>query len=280
MIKKYIPRRIKHSIAARRFAVQFLRSPIKVWYWRSEIINFGDELTPDIIERLFKKKVVRVEVEDAELFAVGSILEVADRPRQKKAFVWGSGFIEAGEHIDNPNLIYCAARGSSTRDRLPAKYKHIPLGDPGLLSNLMYKQSAEKTNKIGIIPHFVDIDNAALEKAKNMPDVYSIISVQSPPEDVARQITECRVILSSSLHGLIVADSFGIPNRHLPLSDKVHGGEYKFRDYYSAVGKEYTYFSKDDLYNTHAIDDIVRDYTPIENLAAIQHALMQSFPFK
>lgn len=280
VIKKYVPKQIKNSMIAKRFAVRFLHEPIKVWYWRSEIINFGDELTPDIIQSLFKKKVIRLEVDEADLFAVGSIIEVTNRPRNKKAYVWGSGFIEEGSNISNSNLIFLAARGYLTRERLPRKYKNIPVGDPGLLSNLIYKKSSHKTDKIGIIPHYVDEDNRVLEKAKKLPDIYKIISVRSTPKDVARQITECRVVLSSSLHGLIVADSFGVPNMHLPLSNKVYGGDYKFKDYYSSINRKYFFFSKKNLYKKSEIDKVVNEYRPVEQLEEIQDKLIESFPYK
>lgn len=280
VIKKYLPKRLKTSIFVRRLAIKFFNTPIKVWYWRSEIINFGDELTPDIIWFLFKKETIRVEVEEADLVAVGSIIEVVNRPRAKKMFVWGAGFIESGEPINNPKLIFCAVRGYLTRDRLPSRNKNIAVGDPGLLSSLVYEKSSSKSDKIGIIPHFVDEDDRLLKKAKKRPDLYRIISVKSSPQDVVRQITECRMILSSSLHGLIVADSFGIPNMHMPLSDKVHGGEYKFRDYYSSINRNYISFKKGNLYNTEKIVEAANGYKRIDNLAEIQNRLIESFPFK
>ena len=48
------------------------------------------------------------------------------------------------------------------------------------------------------------------------------------------QIAQCRCVLSSSLHGLIAADSFHIPNLHIVFSDRPLGDGYKFDDYYSA----------------------------------------------
>ena len=47
--------------------------------------------------------------------------------------------------------------------------------------------------------------------------------------------------MSSSLHGLIVSDSFHIPNVHIKLYDygeRMYGDGYKFADYYSSFSKK------------------------------------------
>ena len=35
------------------------------------------------------------------------------------------------------------------------------------------------------------------------------------------------------MHGLVLADALGIPNRRARVSDRLIGGDYKFADYYS-----------------------------------------------
>ena len=62
------------------------------------------------------------------------------------------------------------------------------------------------------------------------------INVKDDPLQVVKEIAKCRYVLSSSLHGLIVADSFHIPNMYLVFGDRLLGDGYKFDDYYSAYG--------------------------------------------
>ncbi|RGY81624.1 hypothetical protein DXA18_05515 [Dorea sp. AM58-8] len=64
------------------------------------------------------------------------------------------------------------------------------------------------------------------------------MNVKDDPLQVVKEIAECRYIISSSLHGLIVADSLGIPNMYLVFGDRLLGDGYKFEDYYSAYGVE------------------------------------------
>lgn len=283
-IAKFIPRpirvRIKNSLFYAHVRVNILKKPIRVWFFReSAFLNFGDELTTDIIERLFNKKSELTSIEEADLYAVGSIIEIIDREKSKKSYVWGSGFIFEGRSIVNRKNIFKATRGYHSRRALPKKYQHIPVGDPGLLSNLIYKDLGEPTDCIGIIPHYVDEDNEILDRARNDKKHYKIISVKDTPDNVIKQLTSCKVILSSSLHGLIVADSFGIPNIHMPMSNKLTGGLYKFKDYYSSIDRDYRQFNKDDLYDMSNIETVIDSHTPIAKLESIQQDLIKAFPF-
>lgn len=253
-LKKYTPllleRVIISSLIYARVRVNILKKPIKIWFFREQgFLNFGDELTTDIIERLFRKKCELVSIDDADLYAVGSIIEAIDHKKSKKSYVWGSGFIRPDDTCNNKSLVFCAVRGKHSRKRLDRKYSRIPLGDPGLLSSLIYERVPSGEKKVGIVPHYMDEEEDILAKAKIDKDKYEIISVKDTPDNVVKKITGCRVILSSSLHGLIVADSFQIPNAHLKLSDKLTGGDFKFKDYYSALNRKHKSVSGTEIYN-------------------------------
>jgi hypothetical protein len=88
-------------------------------------------------------------------------------------------------------------------------------------------------------------------------------------------------VISSSLHGLIVADSLGIPNVWLRLSPDVLGGDYKFKDYYSVFGlapepiDEVTLISGDSELITRLSECYQRP-----GIAGVKRALREAFPYR
>ena len=54
-------------------------------------------------------------------------------------------------------------------------------------------------------------------------------------EAVIENLCDCERIVSSSLHGLIMATAYGIPCRWAELSDNVIGDGTKFRDFFQSV---------------------------------------------
>lgn len=258
------------------------KPPLKLYWWRyryPEKLNFGDELTPIIIARLWGRTCVWSDIKECELAGTGSIIEqiehhAGDHPIK----IWGSGFIKEGQVNTMPNLDFYAIRGPLSLERITSK-RVVALGDPGLLANKVFKPSSHVTYEIGIVAHYIDVDHPAIEKIKRNPRCKLIDPLLSP-EQVIQEITACRFILSSSLHGLIMADSFGIPNYWMPLSDKVAGGNYKFKDYYASTKRELRSVQPEVLEDEEVVKGLIRQYRKVPNLKKLQRGLIKSFPYQ
>ena len=110
-------------------------------------------------------------------------------------------------------------------------------GDPALLCPLLYQPDMTKTHRLGIIPHYVDKGNSLVERFLQDPEV-RLIDIQGGIYNVIDEINQCELIASSSLHGMIVADAYGVPSLWIRLSNTILGGDFKFKDYLASVGRE------------------------------------------
>jgi pyruvyltransferase len=198
------------------------------------IRNWGDALNPILVELLSGRKAQPLKgyFHDRYL-VVGSILGTANSHAQ----VWGSGFIREGESVMEPPRAVFAVRGPLSRRALLKAGIDCPevYGDPALLLPRFFDPDVPKQFDIGVIPHVVDKGHAWIEEHRNALGV-KIIDVEGDTWEFVRAVKACRAILSSSLHGLICADAYGVPNAWIRLSDDLIGGAFKFRDYRLSIG--------------------------------------------
>jgi pyruvyltransferase len=232
----------------------------RMYIWEG-IENFGDILNKSLFEKLYGIKFnFTQKYYEAEIVAIGSLLEsfmysgnkirkayqayqVATR-RIKEIDVLGSGFqYEHQEYNFCRKMNFRIVRGKLT-ERILRNNGYIKggiiLGDPGMLSSYMYTKSSEKY-LLGIVPHFNDLNSPLFyDIYKKYGDESILINVRDEPEQVIKEISGCKNIISSSLHGIIVADSFGIPNLWIENKYKSVKEEnrFKYLDYYSSIGIE------------------------------------------
>lgn len=209
-----------------------------MFWWRSEHPlkrNFGDEISPLIVEAIFGRRCTWSGPPRCEIVAAGSVLElVLDGKGKNRPVVWGTGLMrdEDGQIADR-DLDVVAIRGARSRDRLEEGRDRVALGDPGLLADALLTTAPAKRHRLGVLPHFLDAETAEVDWLRHQDGVH-VIDATDDPRRVVEQIAQCETLVSSSLHGLIVADSLDVPNAHVRLSDnRFIGGMYKFRDYYS-----------------------------------------------
>lgn len=214
--------------------------PIPLFYWRGE--NFGDALSPKIVSHVSGRPVERAPANDCEMIAIGSILQMVPRRGDEgKAtalpWVWGTGTVRPVSSVMMQRVRVAALRGPVTTT-LMEQSPATPMGDPGIFADELLDERPRRDERIGIVPHWKLADSPELQAlVASDPGLVLINPCHPDPLEVVRQIGECRFILSSSLHGLVVADSLGVPNHWLnPEGNHVYPA-LKFVDYAGSVGR-------------------------------------------
>lgn len=198
-------------------------------FWYQTANNYGDVLTPHIL-RAFSVPFKWANKSDCDSLVVGSIARWA-RPGVS---VFGSGFMRANDPVC-VDADWRFVRGPISRQMIIDAGGECPelYGDPALLLPMIWP-AATKRWRIGIVPHYVDLEYARRTYGRLG---YPIISLSTKDcLKTTRQITQCRMIISSSLHGIIVAHAYGIPAAWVRFSNNVRGDGTKFRDHHLSVG--------------------------------------------
>ena len=194
-------------------------------YWQQED-NWGDKLTPYIIEKITGKK---PEFSDGEgkILLIGSILTHA----RKGDVVFGSGLLDKNHLPKSLDILVESCRGLLTKGVLESrgiKVKKV-LGDPAIILPLLYKPKVNKQYEKGMVLHYVDRGYDGWARGQG----YHVIYHDTGIEDYIDEVNKCGAIYSSSLHGLICAEAYGIPAQSITLSGNTIGNLFKFADYYS-----------------------------------------------
>lgn len=189
--------------------------------WTSED-NMGDILTPPILTAL-GYQFNRVHIHSTpKLISIGSTAKFIKRGDT----VWGTGIMRDSDPIE-PNARYLAVRGPLTGNKVGC----MVYGDPALLCPDLFPMPPPLKDT-GCIPHYVDylkFDTGSVPQ----------INIRNTnPLKVVKELTSFKKIISSSLHGIIIAHAYGIPAAWWKPSDKLNGDGSKFEDYARSVEVE------------------------------------------
>jgi pyruvyltransferase len=198
-------------------------------------VNFGDELFPLIVARILGRAPRQAHSGPnvfARLLAGGSILEHA----RECDTVWGVGS-RLGEGLRCRSLDVRAVRGPLTHDVVRKSMGACPevFGDPAILLPALFPEweAAPVRGRIGFVPH-----HGADEKmyAGRLSSQMTLIRPDQEPSIVVKQILQCELVISSSLHGVIVAEAFEIPARWLADYENAEP-HMKYYDYYLSTNR-------------------------------------------
>ncbi|ROI12939.1 polysaccharide pyruvyl transferase family protein [Epilithonimonas hominis] len=275
--RKLNPKKMINSIKILFFPKRFLLVRFMYDPYR---LNWGDALNIYLIEKISNKKVLFAydyfTIFQKEIYSViGSVLDYCN---EKKLVVWGSGFISANSRVEVSPKRILAVRGKLSRKLLIDQNINCEevYGDPALLLPLYLDCSkTAKKYSYGIIPHYIDLSDRDLLNYCEKNNI-KLISVYSSTEDFVKQIHECEIIVSSSLHGLIAAEAYRIPNLWIKTKKSLNkDDDFKFFDYFSSLNLNKQKYELKDAIEHKIIEPICDDNI----LAKVQNNLLLSCPF-
>lgn len=209
--------------------------------------NIGDYLSLVVVDymcNMYGASIEKKVKKTRHLYAIGSIIL-----GNQNAVIWGSGFISDYSSLCQKKLIGLyhrfrhsldirAVRGPETLRILKemgyfrcienkCSGGGLPLGDPAVLMPLIYSKVPMHMWKYKVVPHY------SRYKSYNKED--RIDTFQSDWRAFIDSILEADLIISSSLHGIIIAESYGIPA--IMLSDTPSRDITKYKDWYYSTGR-------------------------------------------
>jgi len=208
--------------------------------------NWGDDINYFFLKEISRKRICIHQHSSYSYFfkktnylVIGSTVNLLCN---EQSVVWGAGVISDDLELPYKPIRVYAVRGPLTRKYLLKRGIACPevYGDPALLLSLYYRPKIEKKHRMGIVLHYKDqTDENKKRILEAFPDVCFIdIAHYDHWLGFVDKLLSCNVILSSSLHGLIMAESYGIPNVWVKLSDNVMGGEFKFHDFFLSINRD------------------------------------------
>jgi pyruvyltransferase len=216
------------------------KSGVGLYYWspsdhRGEE-NFGDYLSRVIVERVVQEHyekyigAIKYGVEGVEnrLLAIGSILHHA----RDHETIWGSGVNgkSLGQRLEASDLDVRRVRGPLTRRFLLRHNISCPptYGEPGLLISEFFGKTRSEETKFPF-SLVLNLNDMLLYEEEEY-----IIYPNWSLDRVIERIQASELVISTSLHGLVIAEAFGIPARHLLSFAEP---TFKYIDYYEGTGR-------------------------------------------
>lgn len=279
------------------------RMPTLHWYRQER--NFGDELSPVVCARYLGGGIALPwgARRQADLLGIGSVVDAAllhepcafpkslsvalrrffNVRLKRPVRIWGSGLMapvgrESGRTLFRRAEVF-ALRGRRTAaelERLGVLSEPVckAFGDPAILAPEFFPRVVASGRGTAFVPHVSLWTGGGIETFRREHPEIRLIDPRRSPEAVIGDILTCDGIYSSSLHGLIVADAFGVPNawirmRHPHLS--ADDSDFKFLDYYSAFGESRRPFGLSDVSSWRLADPI-----PTAKLDAARSALIEA----
>ncbi|NMH60515.1 polysaccharide pyruvyl transferase family protein [Alteromonas ponticola] len=210
----------------------------RVFWWepKDQRPNIGDYVAYDLVSRILSMKgqfIKNKKDSRHKLMTVGSVLHFANTGDT----VWGTGLNKkmADERNRFEDLDVRAVRGPLTREYLIKRGINVPevYGDPAILLPSFYPKSLMRNSKLKRDFIVVNHMNDDMQKYRGYES--HLVTPMQYPGSFIEQIVNAGRVISSSLHGVIIAEAYGVP----AVFFDSNSGEsmFKYQDYYQGTGR-------------------------------------------
>ena len=247
---------------------------INLEWWKASV-NIGDTLAEVVYKYMldyYKLDPQKAIEKTIHLNTVGSIIAI----KNYDAVIWGSGLhctttiSNLMRHRNYVKYDIRAVRGPITEGLLEAagyKCSHI-YGDPAIIMPLIYTPTnIKKEYNVSVVVHYSN-----LKTAKDLEESgYHIIDVHTNDyKYFIDEICKSKLVISSSLHGIILAETYGV--QAVFLRNGIENEEIKFYDWYFSTNR----------HSVLALDSIDewKNSVPMQlpDLDSMRRNLIESFP--
>lgn len=252
-----------------------IRGVVNLEYWK-EAINLGDTLAWVVYDWMLKRENISASAKvkrTKHILTIGSVLGMGPFPFS--AVVWGSG-IHRFDSIRGLSKYRCirkldirAVRGPVTRAILEGVGYACPevYGDPAILMPLIYSPPCayNAENKISVIRHFSMADEV-------LPDGVEALDIRTDNyKAFIDEICSSGKVISSSLHGIILAESYGVPA--IFLQENMDSEILKFYDWYYSTNRK-------NIRIAYSVEEAIgMQPMPLPELSAMREKLLETFPY-
>jgi succinoglycan biosynthesis protein ExoV len=178
---------------------------VKYYWYRDKVGNFGDDLNAWLWPRLFGDALD--EVPDSVLFVgMGSILGTGI-PKASRTIVFGPGVAYGPPPVPDTTWHFVAVRGPHSAAALGLD-DTVVQGDPAMLVGRYVQQHPSASRTSLMVHHLSNLPRWRLV-ARALG--WQFIDPTQTVDATLAQLADTRLLLTSAMHGAIVADAMRIP---------------------------------------------------------------------
>lgn len=244
--------------------------------WQKHI-NIGDQISEDIYKFMLDRKKIPANKsvkKTIHLLTIGSVLGMG----KFDAVVWGSGF-HMIQNVLSMQKFRCfikldirAVRGPVTRqllENLGYDCSTAAMGDPAIIMPLIYKPNrTEKKYDYSIVEHF-----KTKNKLSEQSQFHHISVKTSDYKKFIDELIASKVVISSSLHGIILAETYGVPAIFMNPNHQMDQQLMKYLDWYYSTGR-------DNIITAHSVEEaLTMKPMPLPDLSELRKDLISAFPY-